>query len=98
MCLPMTPAGPDSVVMNPIFTGSAAPTCPATRAATNARTRAPLRFRTGDLLVIWRAILARYRGIQAMASISTSARLVVDEPAAAQRVAHAAERADVALG
>src|ERR1043166_4656864 len=48
MCLPMTPAGPDSVLMKPILRGSAARAAPAAQsAATSARTRTPLHFRTG---------------------------------------------------
>src|SRR6185436_10863357 len=54
MCLPMTPAGPDRVVMKPIFTGSAARACAAKSAATSARTRTPRNVRTG-----WPPCLAR---------------------------------------
>src|SRR6185369_10796140 len=54
MCLPMMPAGPDSEVMKPIFTGSAARACTTSSAATRARTTAALSVRTGGLLGIGR--------------------------------------------
>src|SRR6185295_9860180 len=46
MCLPMTPAGPDSEVMKPIFSGSAARAGPASSPAMRARRTAPLNVRT----------------------------------------------------
>src|SRR5215813_12595813 len=47
MCLPMTPAGPESVVMNPILSGSAAGAWTTNTAARRARTRTPRSVRTG---------------------------------------------------
>src|SRR5262245_23998092 len=46
MCLPMTPAGPDSDVMKPIFSGSAARAGPTSSPAMRARRIAPLSVRT----------------------------------------------------
>src|SRR2546430_9580213 len=61
MCLPMMPAGPESEVMNPILTGSAArATCPTSRPATRPRTTLTLSARTLTSLG-WRGILARQR-------------------------------------
>src|SRR5216117_828586 len=52
MCLPMMPAGPDSEVMNPILTGSAARTAwPANRPTMSKRTRTILSWRTVTSLV-----------------------------------------------
>src|SRR5438309_7610644 len=61
MCLPMMPAGPESEVMNPILTGSAArATWPASSPATRPRTTLSLSARTLTSLG-WRGILARHR-------------------------------------
>src|SRR5438876_956353 len=61
MCLPMMPAGPESEVMNPILTGSAArATWPASSPATRPRTALSLSARTLTSLG-WRGILACHR-------------------------------------
>src|SRR5881628_2933500 len=61
MCLPMMPAGPESEVMKPILTVSAArATCPASRPATRPRTTMILSARTLTSLG-WGGILARQR-------------------------------------
>src|SRR5207245_10721469 len=52
MCLPMTPAGPESEVMNPILTVSAAAGETATTAARSPARTARVIVRTGSLLLV----------------------------------------------
>src|SRR5437879_8559555 len=101
MCLPMMPAGPDSEVMNPILTGSAArATCPTSRPATRPRTTLTLSARTLTSLG-WRGILARQRDDVVATAGRGSVRVHGGlEPAARldQRAQHHGEVAPAHLG
>src|SRR5437764_9842114 len=62
MCLPMTPWGPDSVVMKPIFSVSAARAWLARHPATRSRATAIRGVRTMASFA-WRAILAQFTAL-----------------------------------
>src|SRR5882672_10081094 len=84
----MMPAGPESEVMNPILTGSAArATCPTSRPATRPRTTVTLSARTLTSLG-WRGILARQRDDVVAAARRRTVRVHGGrEPAARRRAA-----------
>src|SRR5437667_2862684 len=74
MCLPMTPAGPESEVMNPILTVSAAAGETATTAARSPTRTARVIARTGSLLLVRLAAVPREHGP------GTSGAILADAP------------------
>src|SRR3989442_13652687 len=62
MCLPMTPAGPESEVMNPILTVSAVAGETATTAARSPARTARVIVRTGSLLLVRLAAVPNEHG------------------------------------
>src|SRR3989454_7144347 len=74
MCLPMTPAGPESEVMNPILTVSAVAGETATTAARSPTRTARVIVRTGSLLLVRLAAVPKEHGP------GTSGAILADAP------------------
>src|SRR5438552_15340822 len=74
MCLPMTPAGPESEVMNPILTVSAVAGETATTAARSPARTARVIVRTGSLLLVRLAAVPKEHGPATRGAILADAR------------------------